>query len=247
MCEYRRPAIHAYASGELNAQKEQVARAHLTACVGCMRVYLEMAREMRERGYQRRASAAFLPLPAVGHISLLDRLTALVASHRLPSGGGSGERTAGVLGGGSIAAKAAVAGTAIIAAGAGVVSLTTTTPHTPSRPRRTHLPHAARAFTVPQPRTSSAESAPTLTRSTVTRSSAPTPASRAAHLAKSGFSYLGRSTGVGTHSSVSNGSATSLRYLGGNAPTTSQAKVSPAPAAVGATSGTTRSGGQFSP
>jgi hypothetical protein len=66
-----------------------------------------------------------LPLPVVGHISLLDRLTALVTSHRLPSSGASGERTAGLLGGGGIAAKAATAGTTILVAGAGVVGLTT--------------------------------------------------------------------------------------------------------------------------
>jgi hypothetical protein len=125
MCEYRYPAILAHAHGEPDKQKEQAARAHLAACAGCRSTYLAMTREMRERDYQRRASAVFLPLPAVGHVSLLGRLTALVTSHRLPTGGGSGERTAGLLGGGGIAAKAAVAGTAIVVAGAGVVGLTT--------------------------------------------------------------------------------------------------------------------------
>jgi DNA-directed RNA polymerase specialized sigma24 family protein len=125
MCEYRHPAILAHAHGESDTQKEQAARAHLAACAGCRSMYLTMTREMRERDHQRRASAAFLPLPVVGHVSLLDRLTALVTSRRLPSSGGSGERTAGMLGGGGIAAKAAVAGTAIVVAGAGVVGLTT--------------------------------------------------------------------------------------------------------------------------
>jgi DNA-directed RNA polymerase specialized sigma24 family protein len=252
MCQYRDSAIVAHARGEANAQREQAAKAHLAACAGCRSAYLEMVREMRQRDYQRRASAAFLPPTTIaGHVGLLHRIVGLLVNHRLPSSNGPGERAAGLLGGGGVAAKAAIAGTAIIVAGAGVVSLTAPALHTPSRSRQTHLRHVARAFTVPQPRTSTAESTPALTRSTVTRSSDPTSASGAAHLSKPGFSYLGggRSTVVGTHSSVSSGSATSLRYLGGNAPTTSQANVSPAPAAVSAAhSGTTRTaGGQFSP
>jgi hypothetical protein len=124
MCAYRHPAILAHAHGETVGRTEQAARAHLAACAGCRSAYVVMAREMRERDYVRRASAAFLPLPALGHGSLLDRLTAFATGHRLPSGGGSAGRTVELLGGGSVAAKAAVAGTAIVVAGAGVVGLT---------------------------------------------------------------------------------------------------------------------------
>ncbi len=215
MCEYRHPAILAYAQGEPGAQREQAAKAHLAACAGCRSVYLTMAREMRERDYRRRASAAFLPPLAVGHLSLLERLAAFVTSHRLPSGGGSGERAAGLLGGGGIAAKAAVAGTAIVVAGAGVAGLTTGVRDSGShRPRRAPREHVQDMHTV-------IETTP------LAASPRRPTASRAA-----GESSPRHRRGVASHLSTdARVAVTNFPALGGNAPTppatASRAETSP--------------------
>jgi hypothetical protein len=214
MCEYRHPAILAHAHGEPDAQKEQAATAHLAACAGCRSAYLEMTREMREQDYQRRASAAFLPFPAVGHVSLLDRLTSLVTHHRLPSGGSSGERTAGLLGGGGIAAKAAVAGTAIVVTGAGVVGLTTGV-----RSPGSHHPHRA-----PSERVQKMRPATTLI--------ATTPSAVSPSRPRSAPSLTGSTPRHSPHHLSTQAKATVADFpgLGGNAPmspaTTSRAETS---------------------
>ena len=80
MCEYRQPAIIAYAEGDAQAQQEQRARAHLAACAGCPRFYAQLLREMGSRDFQRAASAAFLPPPiawAGGH-GWVERLAGLL-------------------------------------------------------------------------------------------------------------------------------------------------------------------------
>jgi hypothetical protein len=121
MCEYRQPAIIAYAEGDAQAQQEQRARAHLAACAGCPRFYAQLLREMGSRDFQRAASAAFLPPPialAGGH-GWVERLAGIFPHGRMPSTGATGERAAGLLGGGGVV-KAAAAGTALVIAGAGV-------------------------------------------------------------------------------------------------------------------------------
>jgi len=121
MCEYRQPAIIAYAEGDAQAQQEQRARAHLAACAGCPRFYAQLLREMGSRDFQRAASAAFLPPPiaVVGGHGWVERLAGLFPHGRVPSSGATGERVAGLLGGGGVV-KVAAAGTALVIAGAGV-------------------------------------------------------------------------------------------------------------------------------
>jgi len=142
MCEYRQPAIIAYAEGDAQAQQEQRARAHLAACAGCPRFYAQLLREMGSRDFQRAASAAFLPPPialAGGH-GWVERLAGLFPHGRVPSGGAAGERAAGLLGGGGVA-KAAAAGTALVIAGAGVGARVI---HSLSSPHHTAHHHVAR-------------------------------------------------------------------------------------------------------
>jgi hypothetical protein len=152
MCDYRQPAIHAHAEGTAHAEQETAARAHLAACAGCRSSYATLLREMRAREFQRAASAAFLPPPALAvelHGRWIERLTSLFSTGRAPSGTATAERTAGVLGGGGLV-KAAAVTSAIVVAGAGVgarvIHLLTTTP-TPVEHHRTaraaaNTPHA---------------------------------------------------------------------------------------------------------
>jgi DNA-directed RNA polymerase specialized sigma24 family protein len=258
MCEYRHPAIAAHAQGTAHAREERVARAHLAACARCQGAYVLMVREMRGRDFQRRASAAFVPLPALAasaaHGSLLDRLTAFASNYRLPSSGSSGERTVGLLGGGGFAAKAAVAGTAVVVAGAGVVGLTSSV-----RNFGSHHPHHARILRSSVARHQLSNAAePRLSAATVSAgvSSSERPVrSEQARLGSGGFSYLGgaapgaphRHSASASTSDARTAQAASLRYLGGNArpPSTATATAS------SATSSPQRSepsgGGQFSP
>lgn len=121
MCEYRGRAIAAHARGDACEREARLARAHIQACPACRRTYVRMVREMRGRDFRRGASAAFLPaplLPAVAHGGLAARLSAFLFDPPAPSWGGTGERTAGLLGGGGLV-KAAAAGTAVVIAGAG--------------------------------------------------------------------------------------------------------------------------------
>lgn len=122
MCQYRRPALLADARGESNMRHAQAAKAHIAACARCRTEFSRMICEMRGREYRRRASAAFVPLPAPAHYGLFDRLIDITGSARWPTSGAS-DRTVGLLGGGGAAIKAAVVGTAIIATSAGVVGL----------------------------------------------------------------------------------------------------------------------------
>ena len=118
MCQFRARAIVADAAGAADADDARLARAHVSACVPCGRVYRQLRREMRAREFQRAAVAAFLPIPAMsaGHIGGVGKLAIWIEQriNFMPRGGG--ERTAEVLGGAGIA-KAAIAGTAIVAAG----------------------------------------------------------------------------------------------------------------------------------
>jgi hypothetical protein len=141
MCEYRQPAIIAYAEGDAQAQQEQRARAHLAACAGCPRFYAQLLREMGSRDFQRAASAAFLPPPialAGGH-GWVERLAGLFPHGRVPSTGATGERAAGLLGGGGVVKAAA--GTALVIAGAGVGERVI---HSLSSPHHTPHHHVAR-------------------------------------------------------------------------------------------------------
>jgi DNA-directed RNA polymerase specialized sigma24 family protein len=118
MCQFRAGAITADAAGEATEHQARMARAHVSACVPCGRVYRKLRREMRGREFQRSAVAAFLPLPAVsfGHVGSLSRLAEWIEQrvHFLPSGGG--ERATEVLGGAGVV-KVAAAGTALVVAG----------------------------------------------------------------------------------------------------------------------------------
>jgi DNA-directed RNA polymerase specialized sigma24 family protein len=118
MCQFRASAIAADAAGAADEHEARLARAHVSACVPCGRVYRQLRREMRGREFQRAAVAAFLPLPAVstGHIGGGGKLAIWIEQriNFMPRGGS--ERAAEALGGAGIA-KAAVAGTAIVAAG----------------------------------------------------------------------------------------------------------------------------------
>jgi DNA-directed RNA polymerase specialized sigma24 family protein len=220
MCAYRHPAILAHAHGEASAQREQAAKAHLAACAGCRSAYLEMKREMRQRDYQRRASAAFLPpVTIAGHVGLLDRIAGLVAHHRLPSSPASGERAAGLLGGGGVAAKAAVAGTAILVAGAGVVSLTAGAHHKPP-----HRPHRAARGHIQITRPTTTSIAHTLPATIPSRSRVTAAARPAAHHPRAPIAHMS----TATRAAVKNFPA-----LGGNSPTPSpvdRAETDPPPA-----------------
>src|SRR5271166_6194423 len=118
MCQFRASAIAADAAGAGDVREARLARAHVSACVPCGRVYRQLRREMRGREFQRAAVAAFLPLPAItaGHVGGAGKLAIWIEQriNFMPRGGG--ERTAEALGGVGIA-KAAIAGTAIVAAG----------------------------------------------------------------------------------------------------------------------------------
>ena len=118
MCQFRAGAIAADAAGAADEHEARLARAHVSACVPCGRVYRQLRREMRAREFQRAAVAAFLPLPAIsaGHVGGAGKLAIWIEQRIsfMPRGGG--ERAAEALGGAGIA-KAAVAGTAIVAAG----------------------------------------------------------------------------------------------------------------------------------
>jgi DNA-directed RNA polymerase specialized sigma24 family protein len=118
MCQFRATAIAADAAGAASEHEARLARAHVSACVPCGRIYRQLRREMRGREFQRAAVAAFLPLPAisVGHVGGVGKLAIWIEQRVSFMPRGSGERTAEVLGGAGIA-KAAVAGTAIVAAG----------------------------------------------------------------------------------------------------------------------------------
>ncbi len=257
MCEYRHPAIAAHAQGTAHAQEERAAKAHLAACARCNSAYVQTVREMRGRDFQRRASAAFVPLPALAkstHCSLLDRLTTFASNYRLPSTGGSGERTAGLVGGGGFAAKAAVAGTAAVIAGTAVVGLTSSV-----RNFGPHHPHHARVLRSRvarhQPSNTTEQRLRVAAASAKAVSSSERPArSEQARLGSGGFSYLGGAVPEAPHrhsasaptSGARTAEAASLRYLGGNS-SSSPTSTASSPTATEQRHKTPAGGGQFSP
>jgi DNA-directed RNA polymerase specialized sigma24 family protein len=118
ICQFRERVIAADAAGEANEFDARLARAHVTACAPCGKVYRRLRREMRGREFQRAAAAAFLPMPVApfGHATGFGKIAVWI-EQRVPFlPRGSGERAAEVLGGAGVA-KAAVAGTAIVIAG----------------------------------------------------------------------------------------------------------------------------------
>lgn len=257
MCEYRHPAIAAHAQGTAHAQEERVARAHLAACARCQGAYVLMVREMRGRDFQRRASAAFVPLPVLAadaHGSLLDRLTAFASNYRLPSSGGSGERTVGLLGGGGFAAKAAVAGTAVVVAGAGVVGLTSSVRNIGSHhPRHAHVLRSRIARHQPSNAAEPRLRAAAVSAREVSSSKRPVRFAQG-RLGSGGFSYLGGAASGGPHrhsasaptSGARTAEAASLRYLGGDSSSTPTGTTS-GPTATAQRNETSAGGGQFSP
>ena len=144
MCEFRYHSIAADAAGEASDHDATRARAHVTACVPCGRVYRKLRREMRGREFQRAAAAAFLPLPAapLAHVTGVARLAAWFQQHTprvLPHGGG--ERAAEVLGGAG-AVKVAVVGTAVVIAGGTLTSHivhSVVESHAPAHHRAAHI------------------------------------------------------------------------------------------------------------
>jgi RNA polymerase sigma-70 factor (ECF subfamily) len=149
MCQFRAGAIAADAAGAASEDEARLARAHVSACVPCGRVYRQLRREMRGREFQRAAVAAFLPLPAIpaGHVGGVGKLAIWIEQriNFMPRGGS--ERAAEALGGAGIA-KAAVAGTAIVAAGG---ALTGHLVHSieGARSQAHHRAHVARRISQP--------------------------------------------------------------------------------------------------
>jgi DNA-directed RNA polymerase specialized sigma24 family protein len=145
MCEFRASALVADAAGQASEREATLARAHVSACVACRKVYRRLRREMRSREFQRAAAAAFIPVAPVSttHIGGLGKLAIWIEQRMGFMPRGSGERAGEVLGGAGIA-KAAVAGTAIVAAGGALTGhIFQAIQHPPSSAAH-HRPHAAR-------------------------------------------------------------------------------------------------------
>lgn len=109
MCDYRGPAIAAYAKGSADAEDERLARAHLAGCPACRSSYAQLAREMRSGAFQRDAAAALLPapiLPLGHHLGALGRLIGWTSDR--PRFGT--ERAVEVLGGAGVVKVAAAGG-----------------------------------------------------------------------------------------------------------------------------------------
>jgi DNA-directed RNA polymerase specialized sigma24 family protein len=139
MCEFRSRAIAADAAGEASESDARLARAHVQACVPCGRVYRQLRREMRSREWQRAASAAFLPIPAVSlsHVGGFGKVAVWVEQRLSFIPRGSGERAAETLGGAGIV-KAAAAGTAIVVAGTALTGHIVHDITAPTAPPRHH-------------------------------------------------------------------------------------------------------------
>lgn len=144
MCEFRSRAIAADAVGEANDHEARRARAHVQACVPCRRVYRRLCREMRGREWQRAASAAFLPIPAVslGHVGGFGKVAVWLEQRLGFVPRGSGERTAEVLGGAGLV-KAAAAGTAIVVAGGALTGHIVHEITASTRPHHAHITRRA--------------------------------------------------------------------------------------------------------
>jgi DNA-directed RNA polymerase specialized sigma24 family protein len=261
MCGYRYRAIAAHAAGEATVSETTAARAHVDACVSCGRVYRQLRREMRGREFQRRASAAFLPLPLLSlgvHPSWAERLGALV-NERLPFGGGAAGdvgargRAVTLLGGGAGAAKAAgvLAGTALVVVGttSGIRTLEGSH-HRRSRASRTQLSHP--------PPTALAPAMVTEPPRGTALSGRPAGEARTAAIGRGsggGLSYLGGGAGgtlrdrytARAASNTRTASAVSLSYLGGDASPSARATASSVAASQRASGASAAGGGQFSP
>jgi DNA-directed RNA polymerase specialized sigma24 family protein len=268
MCGYRQRAIVAHVSGTARAEEVRAARAHIAACGGCRRSYVRLVREMRRREFQRRASAAFLPLPMLvegAHPGWAERLGALVNA-RLPGGaspmggGGVRERALALLGGGTGAAKTAgvLAGTALVVVGAasGIHDLGGSH-HSPR--------HARHAHVLSRPEASVRLRASAMASSEIPASNVPArPApivqtGQFSHSPDGGFVYLGgngassrRATAPVSASATRKAEVASFGYLGGNTRSPSKATASgTTPTASSATAPqhneTSSTGGQFSP
>jgi DNA-directed RNA polymerase specialized sigma24 family protein len=258
MCGYRERSIEAHISGRARDDQLRAARAHLAACRGCRRSYARMVREMRRREFQRRASAAFLPVPMLAtgaHFGWADRLGAFVST-RLPGagnpvGGGPRDRVLALVGGGAGAAKATgiLAGAALVVGAATDVSDLTGSHHHAQRP-------AHHAVDVQQSRVSGPAVQP---RSVASATQQATVAAGAAQPARAelsdrpsdgGFFYLGGNKPAADASHVDSNPrdahAASLQYLGGSASAPS-ATVASASTASEPGSEVTERGGQFSP
>jgi DNA-directed RNA polymerase specialized sigma24 family protein len=249
MCDYRQPAIEAHAAQVAEPQQARVAQAHISACPRCRSSYVLLVREMRRRDFQRRASAAFLPLPALMvHPTLLARVASFVGTHmpgdRMPNGLGPRERALAVLGsGGAGAAKAAglLAGATLVVVGA------TTGAHDFQRPAKSSARHARPKVHVARIVVPPALGPPT--KALKQQSQVHTAIDRRDQRAiRSGFVYLGGNPPAArvAESQPVAGHAASLGYLGGNrGPQSSSATTATANTAPAETS--TSKGGQFSP
>jgi DNA-directed RNA polymerase specialized sigma24 family protein len=248
MCEFRYNAIAAEAAGEASDHDARLARAHVSACVPCGRVYRKLRREMRGRDFQRAAAAAFLPGPAVAvaHGSWLDRLFVWAGQRtgapRVPS-----ERAAEVLGG-TGALKAVAVGTAVVVAGAGALHSVTAFPavhHHHARHRVAMGARTAQATIAPStvahtevPVTPLGATAHRSGRSNVRRSASDDHAAPVPNRA-SGYLALGGSSG-GSSPSSSNESSTPVRATAASVAqsgSTSSGEASPPPAQSGGGTG----------
>jgi DNA-directed RNA polymerase specialized sigma24 family protein len=264
MCGYRQRAVEAHASGTARAEEVHAAQAHIAACTSCRSSYVRLVREMRRREFQRRASAAFLPLPMLAeaaHASWAERLGAFVSA-RLPGGGASGprERVLGLLGGGAGAAKTAgvLAGTALIVVGAtsGIHDLGGSH-HSPRHARHTHvLSRSEASVRLRDP----AMALPQIPASSVPARSVQrtVQTGQFSHSPDGGFVYLGghgaashRATAPVSASATRKAEVASFGYLGANTRSPSKATASATPTASSATAPqskeTSSTGGQFSP
>jgi hypothetical protein len=268
MCGYRQRAIAAHASGTARAEEAQAAQAHIAACTSCHSSYVRLVREMRRREFQRRASAAFLPLPMfaeAAHAGWAERLGAFVSA-RLPGGaspvgGGSPrERVLTLLGGGAGAAKTAgvLAGTALVVVGAasGIHDLG----DSHHSPRHAHHAHVLSGPEASVRLRASAMASPEVPAPSAPARPAPTvQTGQFSHSPDGGFVYLGgngassrRATAPVSASATRKAEVASFGYLGGNTRSPSKATASSTtPTASSATAPhskeTSSTGGQFSP
>jgi hypothetical protein len=268
MCGYRQRVILAHVSGTARAEEARAAQAHIAACAGCRRSYVRLVREMRRREFQRRASAAFLPLPMLvggAHPGWAEKLSAFVSA-RLPGGanpvggGGPRERVLALLGGGAGATKTAgvLAGTALVVVGAtsGIHDLG----GSHHSPRHAHHAHVLSRSEASVRLRASAMASPEISAAIAPARPAPTvQTGQFTHSPDGGFVYLGgngapshRATAPVSASATRKAEVASFGYLGGNTRSPSKATASNTmPTASSATAPqskeTSSTGGQFSP
>jgi RNA polymerase sigma-70 factor, ECF subfamily len=239
MCQFRARAIAADAAGAASEDEARLARAHVSACVPCGRVYRQLRREMRGREFQRAAVAAFLPLPAVSirHIGGADKLAIWIEQRINFMPRGSSERAAEALGGAGIV-KAAAAGTAIVAAGGALTGHFVHEIAAPASPRHHRSTRIERGNDQPairaqsivvSARASNLSAGPSMQRITVHQRS-PRPPSKSL-----GYLALGAPSGASsaTHSSESSSPARATAASVGQPTPTPSTEASPQPAQSG--------------